>query len=129
MMKLSEIRKSYEDLTGKLSDINRQLCFTGFGIIWIFNKTSNELSVPQDLYLPAVWLILALFIDVLQYVYSSIAWAIYYTSKRKDDKNDDEVEVNENTIINYPTWGLFILKIIAMCIGFFQIGCFLISKI
>ena len=128
-MKLSEIRKSYEDLTGKLSDINRQLCFTGFGIIWIFNKTSNELSVPQDLYLPAVWLILALFIDVLQYVYSSIAWVIYYTSKRKDDKNDDEVEVNENTIINYPTWGLFILKIIAMCIGFFQIGCFLISKI
>lgn len=128
-MKLSEIRKTYEDLTGKLSDINRQLCFTGFGIIWIFNKTSNELSVPQDLYVPAVWLILALFIDVLQYVYSSIAWAIYYTRKRKNDKNDDKIEVNENTIINYPTWFLFILKIIAMCIGFFQIGCFLISKI
>ena len=129
MMKLSEIRKTYEDLTGKLSDINRQLCFTGFGIIWIFNKTSNELSVPQELYIPAIWLIIALFIDVIQYVYSSIAWAVYYTKKRKNNANDNEVDVDENTKINYPTWCLFILKIIAMCIGFFKIGCFLVSKI
>lgn len=35
MMKLSEIRDAYEEISGKLSDINRQLCFAGFAIIWI----------------------------------------------------------------------------------------------
>ena len=80
MLKLSEIRKTYEDLTGKLSDINRQLCFAGFGIIWIFNKTGNETIIPSELYEPAVWLVISLAIDVIQYVYSSIAWAIYYLS-------------------------------------------------
>ena len=93
MMKLSEIRKAYEDLTGKLSDINRQLCFAGFGIIWIFNKTSNELSVPPQLYVPAIWLISSLFIDIIQYIYSSLTWAIYYNIKREKDKNDDDFEL------------------------------------
>lgn len=129
MMKLSEIRKTYEDLTGKLSDINRQLCFTGFGIIWIFNKTGNELSVPQELYIPAIWLIVSLFFDVIQYAYSSIAWAIFYTCKREKKKNDDDIDVNESTKINYLTWLFFILKIIAMCIGFYKIGSFLFSKL
>ena len=45
-MKLSEIRDAYEEISGKLSDINRQLCFAGFAIIWIFNKTDNDISVP-----------------------------------------------------------------------------------
>lgn len=129
MLKLTEIRKTYEELTGKLSDINRQLCFAGFGIIWIFNKTSSESLVPNELYTPAAWLVLALSIDVIQYIYSSLAWAIYYTVKRKKDKNDDKIEVDECTKINYLTWFLFIVKIVAMCIGFFKIGYFLISKL
>ena len=41
MMKLSEIRVAYEELSGKLSEINRQLCFAGFAVIWIFNETVN----------------------------------------------------------------------------------------
>ena len=129
MLKLSEIRKTYEDLTGKLSDINHQLCFAGFGIIWIFNKTGNETIIPSELYEPAVWLVISLAIDVIQYVYSSIAWAIYYTTKRKRNKNDDKIEVDEPTGINYLTWILFSAKVITMCIGFYKIGFFLISKL
>ena len=61
MMKLSEIRNAYEELSAKLSEINRQLCFAGFAIIWIFNKSKGGVSVPEDLYLPAFLLCCSIF--------------------------------------------------------------------
>ena len=76
-MKLSEIRDAYEEISGKLSDINRKLCFAGFEIIWIFNKTDNDISVPTELYLPALLLCASLFFDLLQYAISTFVWNVY----------------------------------------------------
>ena len=83
MMKLSEIRTAYEDLSRKLSDINRQLCFAGFGIIWIFNKQKGDIAVPEELYLPALLLCCSLFFDILQYAFSALFWYFYYVYKKK----------------------------------------------
>ena len=52
-MKLSEIREAYEVLSSKLSEINRQLCFAGFAIIWIFNKSEGSILIPNELHFPA----------------------------------------------------------------------------
>ncbi len=129
MMKLSEIRSAYEEISGKLSDINRQLCFAGFAIIWIFNKTDKDISVPMELYLPALCLCASLFFDLLQYAISSLAWYVYYLCQRKKDKKDEEVDVNEPECLNMIPWLFFFLKIILLIIGYFSIGVFLISKI
>lgn len=128
-MKLSEIRTAYEELSGKLSDINRQLCFAGFAIIWIFNKSIGDFSVPQDLYLPAFLLCSALFTDLLQYVISSASWYIYYLRKRNNANGDDNIEVAEPEMLNLIPWGLFFLKVILLVLGYILIGIFLISKL
>lgn len=128
-MKLSEIREAYEEISGKLSDINRQLCFAGFAIIWIFNKTDKEISVPTELFLPALFLCASLFFDLLQYAISSLVWYGYYLCHQKKDQKDEDVNVNEPEWLNVISWLLFIAKIISLIIGYILIGRFLISKI
>lgn len=129
MMKLSEIRTAYEELSGKLSDINRQLCFAGFAIIWIFNKSIGDFSVPKELYLPAFFLCLSLSIDLLQYIVSSLSWYFFYLYNRKKDRPDDDVEINEPEGLNVAPWILFIVKIALLVIGYICLGYFLISKL
>lgn len=128
-MKLSEIRCAYEELSGKLSDINRQLCFAGFAIIWIFNKSIGDFSVPQDLYLPAFLLCSSLFADLLQYIISSASWYIYYLRKRSNNNNDETIEVDEPEKLNIIPWILFFIKISLLVIGYVFIGIFLILKL
>lgn len=106
-MKLSEIRKAYEDLSGKLSDINRQLCFAGFAIIWIFNKSKGDIAVPEELYLPALLLCGSIFFDILQYAVSSLAWYFYYCYKKDKNKDNDINIVNEPEIFNVLPWLFF----------------------
>lgn len=86
-MKLSEIRDAYEEISGKLSDINRQLCFAGFAIIWIFNKTDNDISVPTELYLPALLLCASLFLIYYNMLYQHLyGMAIIYASEKRTIK-------------------------------------------
>ena len=125
MMKLSEIRVAYEELSGKLSEINRQLCFAGFAVIWIFNKSENDISVPIELYYPALFFILSLSADILQYIFSSIIWYCYYILKRKKGEEDSTIEINEPEYLNIPAWLFFFLKIVFLVIGYFLLGKFL----
>lgn len=129
MMKLSEIREAYEELSGKLSEINRQLCFAGFAIIWIFNKSMGDFSVPQELYLPAFFLCASLFSDLLQYIVSSISWYIYYLRKRSNNNEDEDIQVDEPEKLNIAPWILFFLKIILLVTGYVFIGIFLFLKL
>lgn len=125
MMKLSEIRVAYEELSSKLSEINRQLCFAGFAVIWIFNKSENDISVPIELYYPAFFFILSLSADILQYIFSSIIWYCYYILKRKKEEEDSTIEINEPEYLNIPAWLFFFLKIVFLVIGYFLLGKFL----
>ena len=124
-MKLSEIREAYEKLSGKLSEINRQLCFAGFAVIWIFNKSENNISIPIELYFPAFFFILSLSADILQYIYSSLAWYCYYLTKRQKDKEDSTIEVDEPEWLNTPTWIFLTTKIGFLVGGYYLLGKFL----
>lgn len=56
MMRLSQIREAYEELSGKLSDVNRQLAFAGIGIIWIFKITDDHSPIiPNELLEPVIF--------------------------------------------------------------------------
>lgn len=129
MMKLSEIRTAYEDLSGKLSDINRQLCFAGFAVIWIFNKSKENIAVPEDLYLPALLLCGSIFFDILQYTFSSLSWYGYYLYKKNKNINDDDNIVAEPEKLNVLPWIFFICKIVLLIWAYIEIGIFLISKL
>ena len=64
-MKLSEIRKAYEELSGLLSKISRQLAFAGIGIVWLFRTTGADGNASID-----VGMITSIFCFVLSYRFS-----------------------------------------------------------
>ncbi len=114
-MKLSGIRKAYEELSGKLSDIVRQLAFAGIGIIWIvrLNKPDSSVSISPELSLPLILLVVTLFFDTLQYLISTIIWHSFYHKSYKKNPNEDR-EVNENESWNIPCWIIFYIKVVIL---------------
>lgn len=73
--------KDRDYVSGRLSDICRQLGFAGLAIIWLF-KTGREPEqvIPLTLVLPGFLLVLALSFDLLQYLSGSLVLE-YFTSK------------------------------------------------
>lgn len=113
-MKLSEIREAYEELSGKLSDVNRQLAFAGIGIIWIFKiSDNNTTSIPNELFTPLLALIISLSIDLLQYLIQTFTWYFYYLYKHLQDSNEDQ-EVNEPEYLNCIPWLFLLFKVVAL---------------
>ena len=84
MMKLEEIRKAYEDLSGSLSSVVRQINFAGIAIVWIFvGKETETVSVPQHLYNACTFLVISIILDVLQYLVGTFSWHMCYLFKHK----------------------------------------------
>jgi hypothetical protein len=63
-MKLGDARAAYEALSGKASDIVRQLSLAGVGLIWLF-KTGTGSPATLDIHLlrAALFIFLALLFD------------------------------------------------------------------
>jgi hypothetical protein len=82
-MNLQGYRDTFYFFTGKVSDISRQLAFAGIAIIWIFKKDvpGTGLTVPRELLLPGVFIVLALGFDLLQYCIATVIWFFYYRIK------------------------------------------------
>lgn len=114
-MKLSGIREAYEELSGKLSSIVRQLAFAGIGIIWIFRMTNsdNSISISKDFSLPLILLVLTLILDVLQYFISTVIWHSFYHINYRKNPNEDR-EMNENESWNIPCWVIFYFKVVVL---------------
>ena len=110
-MKISQIRGAYEDSTGKVSDIVRQLNFAGIAIIWVLRvgKESGGLEYSPILKWPLALFVASLTLDLLQYMYKSIVWGLlntYYFRKLGDEEKDVEV----SGMWNYVALVFFWLK-------------------
>lgn len=126
--KLSEYKEDYYLFTGKLSDINRQIAFAGIAIIWIFKETDGPLiSVDSQLVLAAILIILALALDMVQYIYQSIAWSIFYTKKNKKCVSEDDL-IESSPWMNVPSWIFFSFKVLFVIFAYVIIICFLKNK-
>ena len=126
--KLSEFKEDYYFFTGKLSDINRQIAFAGIAIIWVFKKGENlDFQIDSDLILPAILIVSALTFDMLQYIYQSITWAIFYTIKNRKYKSEDK-EIKSSEYLNYPSWFFFGVKVLLVLIAYWHIFGFLLNK-
>jgi len=124
-MKLSEIREAYEDISRISSTVNRQLCFAGIGIIWIFNKSSNSISVPHELFLPSFLFILSLFLDIVQYYIQTIIWHRFYLSRRRKGIKEGQ-EADEPESYNTISWIFFYSKVAVLIVGYVFLGIFLL---
>ena len=84
-LELKDAREAYYDFTSRLSAVVRQLGFAGIALIWIFKSGSQpkEFSIPSDLHIPAILLVVGLASDLLHYVAASLSWGLYQWRKEK----------------------------------------------
>lgn len=78
-MDLKDARENYVYFSGQASTVVRQLGFAGIAIIWIFSEGDkpNRATVPRDLLVPGLLLVVALASDLLQYVAGALCWGCY----------------------------------------------------
>jgi hypothetical protein len=115
-MKLQDTRQCYQDNSGRASEIARQLAFAALGIVWIFkvDRSDGGMEVSQQLLWPAAWAIMALALDLLQYVYATVAWGVFNRLREHSTELNEETEFHAPPLINWPTIALFWLKLIAI---------------
>ncbi|NLW30918.1 MAG: hypothetical protein GXY77_05610 [Fibrobacter sp.] len=118
-MKLIEYKSDFYQLSGKASDINRQIAFAGIAIIWIFRITKNDtISMPTGLLLPVKLFVFGLALDLIHYVWSSSTWGIFHMIKEWQFKNENK-EVSHSRLLVVPIWILFYLKIFSVLLAYY----------
>jgi hypothetical protein len=131
MNKLSDYKVVYEEASSKVSDLTRQMALAGIAIIWIFRQPdTSEKIICKELLTPLIFFISTLSFDILQYIYKTIAWAIFFRIKeKKTKKQDPDPPMQARPIMNLPTWILFFLKVICLLIGYILIFNYLFDKL
>src|SRR5438876_8729682 len=82
-MRLEDTREAYETLSGRASDIVRQISLAGIGLIWIFKSGTTSLSIDPPLLKAVFFIFLSLLFDFLQYVLGTTIWFAYFRHKEK----------------------------------------------
>jgi hypothetical protein len=121
-MLLEDARQHYYSHTGSLSNVNRQLCFAGVAVVWIFSieATNGSHSLPAELFSPLKCFVLGLAFDLCQYITASASWGIYHRYKEKTGISDEEpfgAPREINWLPNICLW----LKSISTLIGYYYL--------
>jgi len=114
-MRIEQIRADLDVFSGRLSEITRQISLAGIGVIWIFKLDTNTggITYTGNLSYPLLAFVLALLLDLLQYLRSYVVWDKLATLM---DKNN-EVERDVDPKINCLSTLLFYGKILSAAIG------------
>jgi hypothetical protein len=102
-MKLADARQIYYGATDSLSQVNRQLDFAGIGVIWILKTGESKVAaIPfdQSLLLPLTAFVLAIALDLLQYIYKSAAWGIFHRIKEKTKEQPEQIDKRHRHLFN-----------------------------
>ncbi|MDP8217159.1 MAG: hypothetical protein P9M03_00325 [Candidatus Theseobacter exili] len=128
-MKLSNYRETYYILSGKASDVARQLAFAGIALVWIFKQEARGIpEIPTNLILPSALLASALAFDLLQYIWASAIWGgfqKYHEKKRGEEEKDPDL-IAPNWF-NWPTLTFFWFKLVFVITAYFLIIKYILS--
>ena len=128
-MTLKDFREAYYTLSGKASDITRQLGFAGLGAIWIFKYGSaGSERVPNELVPAAVAIVLALLLDFLQYAVGSLVWGAFARYKERKGVGDADTVVAP-LWFNWPALLFFWAKLPIMCYAYYILLTYLAGKV
>ncbi|ERJ18734.1 hypothetical protein SSPSH_002227 [Salinisphaera shabanensis E1L3A] len=118
-MELQTAQDAYKNLSGKLSDINRQLCFAGIAVVWIFavSNESGSYRLPNTMLVPLGAFVTGLLFDLLQYVVSTIIYGTLHRSRERKNFALDE-DIKAPAFINWPAVACLIVKVGAVLVGY-----------
>lgn len=118
-MNLSDARETYYFYSGKLSDINRNICFAGIAVVWIFvtKVSTSEIKLEKEFLVPLILFVISLALDLLQYLTSTITWSMFHRIKEKSDIQEDS-DFKAPRWFNWPPLIMFYLKVFATISGY-----------
>jgi hypothetical protein len=119
-MKLEDARENYYTLTGKASDVARQLAFAGIAVIWVFKVDAgpDNLGVPPSLHGAGLWLVVALSLDLLHYAIGSAISGSFHRLQERKDTVSAETEFEAPPWVNWPMIVCFWSKIASVGIAY-----------
>ena len=118
-MKLSDYKDSYYYYSGTASSVSRQAAFAGIALLWIFNsKTGNTFTLPANLLWPALFLVLSIACDLLQYVVASATWGIFHRIKEVAHGAGNDPEIQASKYLNWPINFFFWAKLCFVILGY-----------
>jgi hypothetical protein len=133
---LQDARENYYFYTGKASDLARYLGFAGLGLIWIFaTELTDQQRIPTSLVPAAIFIVIGLALDLLQYLVAGASWGIF---QRVKERQLTQARVNGEAIeedfeapdwINWPTIFFYWSKMVAMATAYFYILTFLVRRL
>jgi hypothetical protein len=132
---VENIQGTYAKASGKTSDIARQLSLAGVAFIWIFSggnvvtTSQGHLVVTNDLLAAGLCFVIALGLDLLQYVYRSIAFGFLGWFREKKLQNNKVIDTLVPRPLNYPTLFCFWAKVAAVITGYIFLGFGIANKI
>lgn len=132
-MKLSQARESYYFNSGTASSVARQAAFAGIAIIWVFNLPTKQtvIAIPQQLQAVALLLVFCLALDLLQYVTSSIVWAVFsrILERKYPHRLSEDPEMDAPPYLNWPCLVCFWGKLLTLIIAYVRLAAFLLAEL
>jgi hypothetical protein len=120
---LKDAIDNFRTLSGKASDLCRQLALAGLAIVWIFREAQTG-KIGPELVRSAALFVAALGCDLLHYSVASLIWFVFYRRQEKRGK-EPESEVEAPAAINWPANTLFVGKIGLLIAGYVMLGVYL----
>ena len=118
MMELHKFLDKYHEFSAKASEVNRQLAFAGFAVMWLFGgDAGRQPALSHEFVLPGILLTGALAFDLLQYVTGAIIWKVFHRiHERRGEK--PAKDVSAPLAPSYILAGLFALKILLVVLAY-----------
>ena len=119
-MTLQEAKEELYDASGTLSENVRKLAFAGIAVIWIFKvgePSATQIALPAALLLALRAFVIALLLDVAQYLWKSTVWWLYYRFKHKRNVADT-AQVDPPGVFNFITGVFFYSKVASVAYGY-----------
>ncbi|MER7568345.1 hypothetical protein ABTZ93_36110 [Streptomyces sp. NPDC097941] len=133
-MLLEKGRAAYYDSSGTTSSIIRQLALAGIAVVWLLagGLQKDGVHLTQILLAAGLLIVISLFLDLAQYVWTTACLAVWVWSKERkarkelqpgEDANVDEKEIGDAPSAVLPImWVLFYLKAAATATAYILIG-------
>lgn len=119
-MTLQAYRDAYYEYSGKASDIARQLGFAGIAVIWLFKTNGAEdgyYTLDSDLFRAGFLIVVALSLDLLQYVVSAAIWGIF--TRHIEKRGGKTTRMGQAPIyLNWPGLFFFWTKLAAVLVAY-----------
>lgn len=127
-MNLADYRTAYYELSGKASDVARQLAFAGIALIWIFHERGDTpIAIPTSLVTPAALFICGLGFDLLQYVCGALIWGAFHRYHEKRLGPESKKPLAAPAWFNWPGVFFFWSKLLLVLGGYALLLSYVLS--